>query len=364
MAEISPIADLPPSEPTPTGDLRIPLGVRVIAGVLIVAGTCSLVHAALDWWTGRGWRIDLGPAVAFVGWGLLRRREWARVWAAIFAFPLMVASGALLLFIPFVDPSDLQLTPAFADAPPWLRKSIDWLLVLAVFGAGMWAFRYLQRERPATWFLNNGPLPRLIVWNPLRWRFGLGTLFILTAIVALASIDAMHHPGIRELQAQHWADSVDLSDPLYFPNGARSLPDREIFSHAYQANAAGDGTMLYYGVTLEGDRSNAPTLAYVVFSRSDSLNTNVSLGRSASFDRYRDQWSVAFHYSTDADLHFPGPIQLAEVVDNKLRTSDMHITLLEFWSYWNHPDVEWSLDGLERHVKDLRRRVAERDAGP
>lgn len=355
MAEISPTADLSPSKPTPTGDLRIPLGVGVIAGVLLVAGTCSLVDLTLDWWTGRGLRLDLGPAVAFVGWGLLRRREWARMWATIFALPPMVAGGALVLLLPFADPSDLQLAPAFAAAAPWLRKLIGWLMALVVFGASVWVFRYLQQQRPANWFLEEDPLPRLIEWNPRHWRFGLGTLMLLTVLVVLATLSGLRHSGVREMRARQWTAYVNLNDPLYFPAGAKPIPIEALGSRSRHSKY-GSAATVTYRMQLPQSTSMEPELLFVIFET----------GQSGTFEHHSGPGyeEEAFRLAGGDHIHFPGPIQLAEVVDGRLRTSDMHITLLEFWSYWNHPDVEWLLDGLERHVKDLRRRVAERDAGP
>ncbi|WP_197528710.1 hypothetical protein [Aeoliella mucimassa] len=71
--------------------------------------------------------------------------------------------------------------------------------------------------------------------------------------------------------------------------------------------------------------------------------------------------SQTYYGDNKTQVTFPGPVQIAEYRDGKLFTSDMHITALEFCSFYQHPDSEWSIEGIERYVTDLRKRVAERE---
>jgi hypothetical protein len=98
----------------------------------------------------------------------------------------------------------------------------------------------------------------------------------------------------------------------------------------------------------------------VVFDRWDSDQERLKTGVSVGMDS--GKWTLSFDGVDSQEFTFPGSTQIFERHRDKIRTSDMRITLLEFWSFHENPNAVWTLEGLETYVKDLRQRVAERDA--
>lgn len=335
-----------------------PLSVRVIAGLLLISGTCTLIEFVLDLWTGRGMRLDLGIGALLIGWGLLRRRDWARRCVVIFTFLAMVL-GTLFVVVAAVGSTDnIQFNPAFnALGPFWKRiLAIAFSIVYVAIAWAVW--RMSRSDRVCQWF-KLPPIQPFIVWNPKRWQFGLGTLFYLTVVVAFATMNLMVHPAIREMQLQAWVANQDLTDSVYFPNGAPPFP--KLGQRQFMSTGGPTGLLqVSYRLIPTGVWGSDPRLDLLVFER-----TSTSTLSSALIDEPHgpdEIPSVTLTVPGYDPIRFPGDVQVAELVDGKLETSDLRLTPLEFWSYWNHPDAEHTLADLETYIKDLRRRVAERDA--
>ncbi|WP_442483430.1 hypothetical protein [Aeoliella sp. SH292] len=346
----------PADTPLATSCDRAPLGVRVIAGFLIISGTCALVEFLLSVWTGRGVTLGLGTAPLLLGWGMLRRCEWARIWTASLSI-LSFIGGLLGVVMMLVVGDAIEMNPDVgitSDAMKWFVFMTTMTITMASLA---WTARTLTTSRVIDWFHQAPDIP-FIEWNPKRWRFGVGTLLFLTVVVAFATVSAILHPGIRTMQAQEWISGQNLHDKIYFPYGAAALP--KLGGQGYLTRSQDDLTVLIgYAVGSSITGQGGPEVDYLVMKRSTGPELVLKFS-SSSTPPGKPQRAVL--KVGDESIQFPGAVQIVEVVNDKIRTSDMRITLLEFWSFHEHPDAVWSLEGLETYVKDLRKRVAERDA--
>lgn len=163
-----------------------------------------------------------------------------------------------------------------------------------------------------------------------------------------------------------WAESQDWNDPIYFPAGVQywpqvanssgrigiSLPDEMRFELDYVTRAP------------EG-WNDEPSLIYVVFGEGTQYSSWPPPWRVIEKDSQSHQYELLVNEVPALTL--PEDAQIIEIVDGSIQTSALRITLLELSSYMNSAamfgnDSDRSLDHLENFIKDLRRRVAQRDA--
>ena len=339
---------------------RPPWMVLVTALTLITAGVCGLAVGVLQQQTGRETTpfLIIGM-LAVLGWGLLRRRNWARLWIAVISFPcfcvtLLMAmfglyEGVTALFLPQWSVGDI---PEFPYLPMLAGLVISWFVHFSVVSV-----------KSRSWFIDNPPIRPFVVWNPLRWKFRLSTLLYLTFVVAIAAALIHRDPYWRFLRIQQWAASIDQDDAVYFPEGITRNLTIGSMGEATKTVPNQGGHELRYLVAPNPSLSGEPTVFGYALFVSWNEGEGHGLGYSSGSSDYGTEWEASFHCDLNTEITFPGPVQIAEYRDGKLLTSDMHITPLEFWSFYQHPDSEWTIEGIEHYVTDLRKRVAERQAG-
>jgi hypothetical protein len=224
-----------------TPDERAPLGVRVIAGFLLLSGVCASLDLLLDTVTGRGLTLSFGLASLPLGWGLLRRREWARVWTAVLAsLSLCVSFVGVLFMVLLVSNGQGEFDTNLDGLSEWQK----WVLLIGGLGTSMlaliWTIRFLTSPQIIQWFHHRATVP-FIECNPKRWKFGIGTLPFLTFLIAFATAGVMVHPAVQSLRAERWAESQDLSDPIYFPHGADAPPSAGALAGRTSSRPDGSG---------------------------------------------------------------------------------------------------------------------------
>lgn len=336
---------------------RAPLGVRVIAGLFLLFGLATLVHGLLSYLLYGDESAALGFLLVPVGWGLLRRRIWARLITLALIVILMVGGGIGLLFIFAYVITCLSGTAIVMGGSP--SPDVPNLIVVAVQLATMISlFTYFRSRRVVDWFHCSSPLRPYVVWHARRWRFGMGTLFFLTLLVAVSSMTVIMHPAVRAWRGHQWLAAQDFSDPIYFPSEPSPLPP--YFSESSSSWGLGqDRVDVYWQISPAATYSNEPELGYVVINHMGETGDGPSRAGAQSMGGMF--WRTEFTWHENTSIKFPGPVRIVEYKDGRFAKSDMHIALLEFWSFLHHPNSTKTLEGLETYVKDLRQRVAERD---
>lgn len=334
-------------------DDRAPLGVRVIAGLILLLSCYSVIKQALSLWTEEWPCWSVWFVLLPIAWGLLRRREWARVAGSMMSLMvLLVWLIGLPAWVMVLDGMRryYSVLRCYVGLVPWL------LVALLLY----WVFRSLELGPARAWFRNATSRPPFLVWNPLKWRFSVGTMLLLTAMFALSTYQIAYHPRWPELWGQRWVERQSLSDPIYFPHGVRFWPRT---SDGVQGQSwelpTGDQVNIWYAMQAPRDWREEPRVIFVQFLRGN-VRWNPQPKRVEPWFSHRYHYELPLEGESKAML--PDDVQIFEVVDGELLTSDLRITVLELWSYINQPDGEWTIEGLESYVKDLRERVAERDA--
>lgn len=356
-----------PAEPLPvTPDDRAPLGVRVIAAAMLVAGVHSIVGHALNWWTEWSMSWDFSFIFIPLAWGLLRRREWARIVTEVVSF-LGVILFALMVVVCFAirDGRGLYFrsTESIWDRLGfWQGPIVCVVVAIALFRV----FCTLEFGPARDWFRSPGPREPWFVGNPLRWRFSVSTMLILTALFAMVTFQAVYHPSAPYQRGERWIAKQDLSDPTYFPSGVRyrvRTSDGQGGVGSQFSN--GKKLTLEYGTLAPADWNDEPTLVYLVFEEKVPDYERWERWQAIPKDSRGTQYELRIR--DQPSLTLPDDAQIVEIVDDKPRTSELRITLLELWSYLSsdamtNQNADRSLEALEAFIGDLRKRVAERDA--
>lgn len=341
---------------TNENEIHMPLGVRAIALSFITVGFCGLAYGFVRMQSGRSASGLLLGLFALIGWAFLRRVNWVRVGVLLYLCVAFVFAGvgSLATFAPLWDSILRNSTqPQFAWQH-FLGSLASLLLVLLLL-------RGLFNREAEKWFAQPAIRP-FMEWNPRKWRFGIGSLMYITFLVAIVSVSLTQSREFRNLRAQRWLDSMDLTDSVYFPTGARNLPSLDLQQVDYLFDSDHTLRQVAYGVIVNHSLMGDPVIVgHVVFevAKIGEQSTGGLPCRVSSSSHF--EWSAHYHPVGLPEITFPGEVQIAEYSDGELKTSEMQITLLEFWSFYQHPDSEWSIEGIERYVKDLRKRVAERD---
>ncbi|MCO6047217.1 hypothetical protein NG895_25235 [Aeoliella sp. ICT_H6.2] len=348
---------------TNQADVRPPLGVRMIAGVLLVMGVWSAVRQFITWWIEDEFNFPASVLILLIGWGLLRRREWARKLTCILAF-LFCFAGSIALFVALWSTGNLLFNADTLIVGDLFSKTLAILAAGALTGGSYWAFRYTQDVRPGDWFLDHPPIRPFIQWNPALWRFSLTSLFFLTVVVAVSTATVVFHPAVKAMHARMLVKQA-MSDPVYFPPRAPSkapaIPTLGPVGWSVQGMGVdGNSATLHWIAEKSPNEPAMPNLVFVVFADASShWSVDFSQGSVETARLTVHEEVLVFEPDRSA--------QLCEYHDGRLHQSEMQISLVELWSYLyyphsSNPNYDWTVADLETYIKDLRRRVAEREA--
>lgn len=333
---------------------KLTLPTRAIAGVMILLGTLQVVEVLLYLVFDGGNVIGPGVALLPIGWCLLLGREWARGWAVIVLSFLTVASGVLLLASIFTNIDNLHIHPNFREVVGTTRRILVGSASVVVLAACFSAVRYLTTPHMRAYYHISAEDASPVAWNPLKWRFGVGTLMFVTVLVAFAAVQVASNPMFR----QWWL--VTRAHPRSMPAYLNTLPPMPTGDSTVTSSASTTERKhgLSYGYITPPFGRRIPHLQYAYFVSKPEDGVSLKLPSLSK------SYSGGPRYSLQLEGHptqeFPGAVQLVEVHDGRLKQSDMHITFPEFWSYL-HSDKPRTLTALENHVKELRRSEGARD---
>jgi hypothetical protein len=310
-------------------DTRAPLSLRAIAYFYILLGTLGITETVLQLSVFEHFYVDIfGILAIFIGCGLLQWKERWRGWADMFAW-LEILVAFLALGVSICDLATGRTMGLKASLGPLQGGAgIGLLLGLFLASFGGWKLHILNRPDIVERFRQESRAPFLVdaryQTSPARqpFRFSLGSLFLITTLVAFVLLRLTDETVLYELDHQ----------------------SRSTTRNGNSINSVD------YGVRYPRFFSKQSYLAYAVFSR--------GLGDLSG--------GVSFHYSsvaaTRAELRTPGgeiiPLpsktQLYEIEGDILRTSDERVTLEEFETFMNSSTEDWSLDGLLAHARRMR----------
>ena len=120
--------------PVETAPPRLPLALKLVAGVCIATGLFSLLEIVLSI-VQQSFHFNLGIQGIFIGWGLLRRRKFFRlfalleVWVSLIGFPLF----ALYLWTLSEVPTFPLLGRQIVALPYWIAAIaclVAWLIAV------------------------------------------------------------------------------------------------------------------------------------------------------------------------------------------------------------------------------------------
>lgn len=335
-----------PAEQIPA---KLPLVTRVIAGVLILAGTLALVDGVLQWLFGRGVLLNGGAAMLLLGWGLMRRREWARVFSCVLCSFFTLAAAALVLASVFASIDNLHISPDPGDIGGLGRRMLFGGGSLTLLAGNALALKHLMSDRIKAYYQCSLPRDPMFVWNPRNWRFSIGTLLFLTLLVSIAAVQVARDPMFRQWRL------IRQTQPQSMPAYLQHLPPMPSGEGSVSIGGSTDERIygLRYGYVTPPIGGGVPHLQYAYFVSKLKDGTSLSFPSLSQSDREGE----GYRYSLEVEGHptqiFPGDVQLVEVYDGKLRKSKLLISFPEFWSFL-HSDEEYSLNALEQHVQKLR----------
>jgi len=318
---------------------KLPLATRVIAGVLRLMGTLSVLDVALQLLFRGSINFNLSVMLLPIGWGALRGREWGRVWAT-FVCALVGGFGFLLAALAWlVEADQISMTPDPGDIGDIPRRIVFSLVGLTVAGLASLAVRQLSSLTTMVYCQRRAATVSFVNWNPREWRFSIGSLLFLTVLVAFAANRLSEAPIIQRWRVQAAGSGTTSADLL---KGLPPLP-------------TGDGTVhesasvvIEYGYHTPSSSLGIPKLDYAILRQRNSAFFGLShqssplTGRISRLDDFEQQ-----------TFSFPGKIQLVEINGDTARSSKMRITFPELWNFL-HSKKPRTLGALEQHVQDLR----------
>jgi hypothetical protein len=293
-----------PDEIQPSRREAFPLSIRIVAWLLVMAGSGSLTSAVAGIFRG-SLQIDLlAPLLIWLAIRLLKRSSGARPWGLAFGLFTLFGSIAMVvaLLVGFegVAIGDFQAS-AF---PPWYL----FFLCQLAFAMGLFTVIALRRLRRRGWFLPPGSPEPAIDPQTRRglWMAGaLGAVLALGFQVGLAALD-------RLTTDQEWSTGSTTGQ-----------------------HAIAYGTR--YG-----------KLAYVVFRK---VRGNVL---AQTVHRGSRKGQAAIQVEGVPRIPLPARTQIHEIVDGRYRTTDRTVTLEELEAFMAAKDPGDDMDSLLRFVDALR----------
>lgn len=302
---------------------RAPFSLKIVGFLFLLEGTMGITGMLLKVFViKRGMTIDMAAFVTpFVGYGLLRGKEWSRKLALFLTLLLLVAFGvgivASITMVTFGMPQSTRIE-AFG-------KTFSPLLTMIVFMAGasycVWQVWVLKRKNVIEFFraTRHERIARHTA-NTERARsrqFSLSTIFMITLLAAFAMLRIC-------------ADDVQYVESSQF----RST-----------SNGPFDNRNLRYGVKSSRFFDSPDRLTYLLLYRAgDAVRSTSGSARSSNFVTTPDGHKISPS----------SPYQLYEVVDGQTHSREERITLEELIRYVESRPADWSLEALVRHAEQSR----------
>lgn len=312
-------------------DWRPPWPLKFVAFLFILVGVLGVTDMLLKFFVFGGIHLDFVAILALlIGRGLLRWREGWRKSAVFFTWLFLLGTGVMSvtssLGILFRGKWGTEVGIGSWRVGAWLVPVIG----AALSGIAIWMLRVLGRP-DVVWHFKNRMLALQLgnieqgTWNPLRWRFSLGSMFLATAVIAF-------------VLARVTADDILYEETHHLKN------------------ARGSGRQVHgveYGVRTSRFFDRPEELLYVVLSTDNSWRGHVNQPHGP---RPHDAW-VQTPDGTERVFLSPA-CQLYEIVDGKLRTRDERVTKAELDDFIEKQPAEWSLDALVKRAEAVRKRQA------
>lgn len=316
------------ADPTELADFwRVPLSLKIVAFLYIVIGALSITEMVLQLAVFDGMYVDIfGLLSIFIGFGLLRWRETWRRWAVGFCW-LFFVTAFLMIAMSVWHLASESTRDMKVRIGPWEGGHGGAIAVALLIGAFFyWQIRVLRRPDILHRFkmsrLERFDARRAKSWaQPFgRWRFSLGSLFLLLTVAAFVLL--------------------------------RLTADDVLYESHHASNMSTNGSVLReveYGVQTSRFFSRPDRLIYAVLSTNESNSTsNIRLW---SRHESADAW---LELPDGSEIHLPSDTQLYEIVDGELRTREERVTKAEFDDFLNSDPTDWSLDALVKHAKQMR----------
>jgi hypothetical protein len=319
---------LPQLRPVPmdVADWRPPRTLRFVAFLFILAGVLGVTEMFVQLYVFNSLDVDLFAILALLmGRGLLRWQEGWRKCAVFFTWMFLVVAGLMLVVsivnILFGDKWGMETRVGSWRGPAWFAPFVGG----TIGGVAYWVRSVLQRPDIVWHFMHRQLALRLGKirpgsWNPLRWRFSLGSMFLATIVVAF-------------ILARLTADDV-----LYDTH------------HSINTSSSGGVTHgVEYGVRISRFGVEPDELLYVVLSTGKHWSGPVQVAPL----RERAWLSSP---STGEIISLPSDCQLYELIDGEIRSREERVTKAELNDFIATQPAEWSLDALVKHAEQMRTR--------
>lgn len=308
-----------------------PLELKLVALLFILGGVLGVTESLLGALVHGGFAVNVFALIWLCsGIGLLRwHNGWRRgaivvVWLYFAVALVMVVISTLHAIFP------LHPHVRAVGVGPW-RVGLWFPPFLGMLLAGMafWMYRVLSRP-DIVWRFKNRHLAEQIApgsfsWNPLRWRFSLGSMFVATAVVAVVLLRAT-------------TDEV------------RYVVSFQTISNGGRTAELGLRRSRFFGSSAE--------LVYVVLSQNNP--TRRGYVESARGNRSLDAY-VRTH-NGEQEVHLPAKNQLFEVAGDRILSRTERVTKSEFDSFMSQSPAEWTIDALLKHAE--MQRASQAATGP
>ena len=141
-----------------TPEPRLPLSLKVVAGLFILGGLAACIEMLLAPLSGR-LSINTGVIALFIGWGLLRLKPVWRTWTLVVSGLCMIAMALAVLFIlNFGGPLDFTVFGwKYGSLPRSTMVALFVALCVAYFALGAWQLWVLTRPPIAALFRRPAP---------------------------------------------------------------------------------------------------------------------------------------------------------------------------------------------------------------
>ena len=308
----------------PADSWEPPISLRIVAFGFILAGTVSAVDMIARLLLLSQVSINLGALLLFVGYGLLRWRDSSRQVAVFLSWMLLFALSIWILIATFSQLNhELVRGTSIGDAD---RESL--LFGILLIGYTIWQLRVLRRPEFVRRFKKIGR-PRMLdrhshfSWKPWQWRFGLGSLFFATVVVAVV---------ILELRTDElwWTDQQATVTANSIDGREMRRADYVVAKHRYF------------------DRLNK--LRLVLLTRGKAAGHGISgIGFSDS-----PLSSVEVRMPDGDFIPLSERFQLYEFDGGQLRHCNKRILVTEFESFIASKPAEWSIDALVKYAETMR----------